>query len=248
MRYSSPTHEGRLIKRYKRFFADVQFDGQTVVAHVPNSGSMKGVSSPDLPCRISHDPSPHRKLSYTLEQVRGSGGWVGVNTSIPNKLVRGLFEARALPHWSSLEHYEPEIKIGDDTRLDAVLWSGPRLDRSDLHRKKIPKGVQLHFVEIKNVSLVEDGTALFPDAVTTRGQKHLETLMKLMKEGFTCELVFTVQRTDADSFQAARQIDPRYSDLLEEAHEKGLRITPVVFEPSAKGIEFTGQILRYRPD
>ncbi len=214
MKIQEKIHQGKFLKRYKRFFADIDWNGQVVVAHVPNTGSMKGCNQPGSPCLFTESNNPERKLKFTLEMVQApSGAWVGVNTSRPNALVKEALEAKLLPHWKGFDEIKPEFKITKESRFDfALLKNGTD--------KK-------HFIEVKNVSLSEGSKAMFPDAVTERGQKHLRELIRLQGEGHSCEIVFVVQREDVDSFSAAREIDPDYADLLVETVKAGVRVTPL---------------------
>ncbi|WP_413558492.1 DNA/RNA nuclease SfsA [Bdellovibrio sp. HCB209] len=226
MKYSRKLLEGTFLKRYKRFFADVEYQGQTVVAHVPNTGSMKSVNNPGQLCLISESDNPERKLKFTLEMIKApSGSWVGVNTSTPNTVVKETVlrvigkhkdEVGSFAHWASFDEAKPEYKISAETRLDFAL------------KKK--DSDKMHFIEVKNVTLGEDGVAKFPDAVTERGQKHIRELMALMEQGHTAELVFTVQRHDCGTFAPADDIDPEYGRLLREAFKKGLKISPLIVD------------------
>jgi sugar fermentation stimulation protein A len=235
MKFEKPLIEGLFLKRYKRFFADVQIGKETVVAHVPNTGSMKGCNTPNSPCLVSPASNPERKLRYTLEMIKTKTSWVGVNTSHPNKLVHELWATETVKHWQNFDSAQLEVKINKQSRLDLALWDSKE-------QKNIEKGKlsllepPLHFIEIKNVSLAENGQALFPDAVTERGQKHILEMMELMEKGFTCEFVFVIQREDCKSFSPADEIDPEYGKLLRQAHKKGLRISPFACELSPIGI------------
>jgi len=212
MEFHPPLLEGHFQKRYKRFFADIEFEGETIVAHCPNTGSMLGLKEPGSPCRFSKNDDPKRKLKYTLEMIQTPGGWVGVNTGRPNKLVKELFETNPLPHWKKFDSCQSEVKISSDTRLDLALWK----NTEDHPKKWTVKNIvpPIHFIEIKNVTMSDNkGLALFPDAVTTRGQKHIRELIGLQSQGHTTELVFVVQREDCQSFAPAADIDPTYAEL-----------------------------------
>ncbi len=237
MKFTKPIHEGIFLKRYKRFFADVVIDGKTVIAHVPNSGSMKGCSLPDMPCLVSFDDNPKRKLQYTLEMVRTPTSWVGVNTQVPNKIVKLSLERGLFKDLSDYKNIICEAKINDKSRLDFALSKNADVDfkKTDLKNGK----EKFHFIEVKNVSLVEDGIAKFPDAVTARGQKHLLDLMQLMDWGHTCEILYTIQRTDGKTFAPAIDIDPKYADLLKKAHERGVIISPYLCTLSHQGVSMT---------
>lgn len=211
MRFEEPLKQGKFLKRYKRFFADVHLDGEVVVAHVPNTGSLKSCLFEDAECIISESTNPARKLKATLHFLRTPSSWVGVNTSLPNFLA---FEARA-ELWPGLNYAQREYKISKESRLDMVLAP----DEASFAR-----GEGLHHVEIKNVTYAEGETALFPDAVSTRGQKHLRDLMALKAAGHGAELLFVVQRQDCKTFAPADTIDPDYGKLLREAHQTGVRI------------------------
>ena len=182
MKFKTVVQEGIFLKRYKRFFADVRLNGKIVVAHVPNTGSMKGAAEPDAPCLVTPSDNPERKLKYTLEAIRASSGaWVGVNTSWPNLLAKEAFEQKVFTHWKKFDVLQSEVKLSAETRIDLVLENS--------------KSKKKHFVEIKNVSMATGdlkkkcGVAQFPDSVTTRGQRHLRELMKLVEQGFTSVFV-----------------------------------------------------------
>lgn len=233
MKFKTRLIEARFLKRYKRFFADIALktdEGeQIVVAHVANTGSLKSVLNSDCRCLISPAENPERKLRYTLEALEVSGAWVGINTSWPNALAKEAFEQKIFPHWLAYDICQPEIKISPETRLDLLL-------------KNSQTGA-CHYVEIKNVTLAENETAMFPDAVTERGQKHLRELMSLQEKGHTCEILFTVQRTDCKQFLPAEMIDPEYAKLLRQAHAKGVRVTVAVIVVKPDSIVLTAQFL-----
>ncbi len=224
MKYKNKLDQGVFLKRYKRFFADIEWQGQALVAHVPNTGSLKSVNNPGQACLFSHSDNPERKLKQTLEMIQApTGAWVGVNTSTPNAVVREALEAvlskkikapAAWEHWCGFDAVQPEFKITPETRLDFAL------SKKNSDKK--------HFIEVKNVTLLVDKMVQFPDAETTRGQKHLSELMKLMEAGHTAEILFTVQRNDGEVFSPADDIDPEYGRLLRLAVRQGLRVTPLV--------------------
>lgn len=220
MDYNTPLIDGRFLKRYKRFFADVLIGDKKVVAHVPNTGSLKGVCDQHHNCRVQPNDNPERKLKYTLEQVQTETSWVGVNTHRANELAWEAFLNKKIPHWRSFGDGAREVKISPETRLDLKLVGAARE----------------HFVEVKSVTLARSDsnkkTALFPDAVTTRGQKHLIELLKLQKQGATAELFFVVQRTDCTKMDSADDIDPEYGRLLRECYREGVKISayPVFLE------------------
>lgn len=239
MKFVKKLQTGVFLKRYKRFFADVELQGQVVVAHVPNTGSLKSVNIPHLACRVSETDNPERKLKFTLEMIQApSGAWVGVNTSTPNAVIKevlthAVVEKRiygdSLKHWTKYSDLKPEYKISKETRLDFCLFN-------DVEGPK-------HFIEVKNTTLAVETTAMFPDAVTERGQKHLKELMALIDQGHSAEIIFTIQRGDCDSFAPADDIDPEYGRLLRQAQVHGVKITPVVLEVEEDSIEFKGRVL-----
>lgn len=227
MKFENPVFEAKFIKRYKRFFADVEIDGETVVAHCPNTGSMKTCIGENIDCVVTKNDDPKRKLKYTLELTKPGKSWVGVNTGRPNKMVEELFHSDPLEHWKKYDRCATEIKINDKSRIDLILWSSKDFDGKKPKVKDIQENKGFHFIEVKNVTLKEGDKALFPDSVTTRGQKHLEELMELIDDGHSSEILFTVQRNDVNSFSPASEIDPKYSELLREANKKGVFVTPL---------------------
>lgn len=248
MKFKNKLLEGVLLQRYKRFFADVEYKGEKYTIHVPNTGSLKGVieKNQKQKCWFSLHGDETKKLKGTLEAVQAlNGTWVGVNTSNPNKIVQeaineGIVDKNPhFSHWKDYEFYKSEYKISKETRLDGVFCK----KETDLENVKSKK----HFIEIKNTTLAgeKDGklTAMFPDAVTERGQKHLIELMDLMKKGHTAELIFTVQRSDVKVFAPAEKIDPEYARLLIEAKKKGLIVTPVVVFIDQTEIYLTKKII-----
>jgi sugar fermentation stimulation protein A len=203
-------YRGTLIKRYKRFLADVKLEtGEAVTAHCANSGSMKACSEPGSTVYLTFHDNPKRKLKYTWELIEMPGSLVGVNTGVPNKLVKKAIEVGDIEELRGYDRVQPEVKTIEGTRLDLLLEknSGEKC-----------------FVEIKNCTLVENGKASFPDAVTTRGRKHLVELMRLKKRGDRAVIFYLIQRMDADLFSPAEAIDPDYAEALREAHHKGVEI------------------------
>lgn len=216
MLFNETIRQGKFLRRYKRFFADVEIDGQTVVAHVPNTGSLKTCLYEDSDCIVTESSNPARKLKATLHFLKTPTSWVGVNTAWPNLLVHEAWEQGLIEDWRALKFARREFKLSKETRLDLVL--APTEAHFEERR-------DLTYVEIKSVTYAEDGIARFPDAVTTRGQKHLQELMHLKSGGAAgSELVFVVQREDCESFAPADQIDPEYGRLLRQARDIGVKI------------------------
>jgi sugar fermentation stimulation protein A len=198
---------GKLIKRYKQFLADVELeDGTVVTAHCPNSGSMTACSDPGRPVYLSWHDNPKRKLKYTWELIQMPGSLVGVNTLVPNRLVKISIENGLVAELADYETIRPEVPTSKGSRLDLLLTD--------------PLGAKC-FVEIKNCTLVNEGVACFPDAVTKRGYKHLKELERLAAEGNRCVMFYCIQRMDAETFQPADHIDAAYGEALREVHLKG---------------------------
>ena len=215
---------GTLIKRYKRFLADVCLeDGRVITAFTPNSGSMKTCSDPGSPVMLIHDPKPGRKTDYNLEMVKSEDTWVGVNTGLANTLGAGIIDAGLTGH--------PQLDGFRVVRRE-VTWGNSRFDL------KISRGKEEGFVEIKNVTYRSEYTALFPDAVTTRGQKHLETLIQARSEGFTACNLYIVQRSDCRDFAPARDVDPGYANTFGRAVREGVIMIACLLEVHPEGIWF----------
>ena len=199
---------GILVKRYKRFLADVRLDnGKIVTAHCPNTGSMTGCSDAGQPVYLSRHDNPKRKLKYTWELIEMPTSLVGVNTLVPNRLVFLSAAAGMIPELAGYETVEREVKVGNNSRIDLRLSNGEK-DRC--------------YVEIKNCTLVENGLARFPDAVTTRGLKHLKELESLVDSGCRSVMFYFIQRMDARVFEPADEIDPDYGKGLRRAVKRGV--------------------------
>ena len=199
---------GILIKRYKRFLADVALEnGDVVTAHCPNSGSMTECCAPGSPVYLSHHDNPKRKLKYTWELIKMPTSLVGVNTLVPNRLVFKSVQEGAVRELGGYDSITREVTTGN-SRLDILL----------------EKGEEQCFVEIKNCTLVKDGAASFPDAVTSRGLKHLVELQKLVSSGHRGVMFYLIQRTDAKIFKPADSVDPAYGRELRRAADNGVEI------------------------
>lgn len=207
------------LAREKRFLVHVLLDGRRVTVHTNNSGSMLGLLRPGMDVFLSPAASAKRRLPYTLELVRPHGDWVGVNTLAPNRLLRRIWETRALPEFEGYTEFAAEAKWGQ-SRLDARL-SGPDGE---------------FWIEAKNVTMVEDDVACFPDAVTVRGQKHLGELMELAARGVRVGVFLAVQRPDGRCFGPAGFIDPRFAELFWEAVDAGVEFFPCVVHACPEGI------------
>ena len=206
--------EGRLIQRYKRFLADVELaDGSVVTAHCTNTGSMKSCWEPGDRVLLERAANPDRKLKYTWLACERPGGWVGVETGMPNRVVAEAARRDAIPGLSGLREVRTEVKYGAErSRIDVLASDG--------------EGRQV-FIEVKNTTLKEGPFVLFPDAVSERGTKHLRELQGMVREGHRAALAFFVHRTDVEAFDAAREIDPAYAAELDRAAEAGVLILPL---------------------
>ena len=226
MEFQEKLIHGTLIKRYKRFLADVMLDnGDEVTAHCTNSGSMKSCLENGAEVYLTPVTDPKRKTRFTWEMIKINGDWVGINTGNPNKLA---FEAISKGEIPGLENYTTvlrEVKFGD-SRFDVF---------AENESEKC-------FMEVKNVTLKEGKYALFPDAVTTRGQKHLKTLMEVKKQGMRAVMLYIVQRTDVEIFAPAVEIDPVYAKVLKEAFVAGIEVIAMQAKVTPEKIELVKKL------
>jgi len=218
---------GVLLQRYKRFLADVLVEGgQTLTVHCPNSGSMRGCSTPGSEVVISHSDGPKRKYAWTLEMVRERGIWIGVHTGRTNNLVREGLESGVIDAFGALRNITPEVVVSGKSRLDFLL---------ETSQGRI-------YLEVKNCSLAENGVALFPDAVTVRGTKHLHELVRLAETGHGAAVLFCVQRGDAQRCTPAARIDPVYTETVVWAASKGVRFLAYQAEVTPRDITIRQKI------
>lgn len=228
MRFDFPLIPGTLVRRYQRFFADVRLaDGRIVTAHCPNTGSMLGVSTPGSPVWLSPASNPRRKLAYTWELTEVTPGvLVGVNTARSNHLVEEAIRAGRLPQLAGYATLRREVRFGrEGSRIDFLLADGPGPDC---------------YVEVKNVTAaVEEGIALFPDAVSTRAARHLRELMHVVEQGCRAVVFFCAQRADVAEVRPADAIDPDYGRTLREALAAGVEAFAARAEVSVEGIALT---------
>lgn len=230
--YPYPTlYSGTLVRRYKRFLADVELDsGEVVTAHCPNTGPMTGVSTPGSAVRLSYSDNPKRKLSYTWELIRvedNAPTWVGINTGLPNRVMKQVLERRLIPELGNYDEIRSEVRYGSDnkSRVDFCL----RETGSD----------RPIYLEVKNTTWAHLTLALFPDTKTTRGQKHLRELTALIPEARGVMLYF-INRADCDRFSPGESADPKYAELLREGISAGLEVLPCRFEVTPEGIRYLG--------
>ncbi len=211
MRFPAPLKPARLIRRYKRFLADVALeDGGEVTAHCPNPGSMMGLKEPGLRCWVSVHDQPRRKLKYTLQLVEADGALVAMNTQNPNAIAEEAIAAGRIDALAAYESLRREVKYGANSRIDLLLEDPAR-----------PPA----WVEVKNCHLMRTpGLAEFPDSVTARGAKHLSELIARAEAGDRAVQLFIVQRPDCDRLSPARDLDPVYAKALETAAAAGVEI------------------------
>jgi sugar fermentation stimulation protein A len=225
--FPEPKNFGIFLARRQRFLADVEMtDGTRIVAHCPNTGSMKGCLFPGHRALLWDSQNPSRKLRYTWKAVEADGFWIGVDTGVPNRLVADAIQAGALPGLHTFTSIRREVSYGENSRADLVLDG--------------PSGQC--FVEVKNVTLVENRVARFPDAVTQRGLKHLVELRRCVQEGHRAAMVYVVQREDGESFAPADEIDPAYAAGLHGAFADGVEIYVLGTTVTTEGVEVRGTL------
>ena len=227
MEFTKSLIKGKLVKRYKRFFADIKLNNEVVVAHCPNTGSMMGLLDEGNEVFISKNDDPKRKLKFTLEIIKVKKKLVGVNTHLTNKIVLDALENNLIREFSKNIKIKPEVKFGENTRFDFLIT------------KKNYKA----FIEVKNVTLSrKTGIAEFPDAVTSRGAKHINELIKASKKGYKIYIAFVIQREDCKKFEIAKDIDPEYSKALINAIKHNVKILCYDCKFSSKGIILNNKI------
>jgi sugar fermentation stimulation protein A len=229
MDFPSPLARGRLVSRYKRFFADVALDdGAAVTAHCPNPGAMLGLNTPGLTCWLSRSDDPKRKLPLTLELVEADGGLVGINTMHPNRLVAEALAADAIPELTGYATHRREVRYGTNSRVDFLLQ----------HPDRPPA-----WLEVKNVHLRRTGgLAEFPDCVAARSLKHLRELTAMVERGDRAIALFVVQRADCEAFAACHDLDPAFARGLEAAADRGVEVLVYACDLSVQGVSIARRI------
>ena len=227
MNFTKKLITGEFIKRYKRFFVDIKVNNNIVTAHCPNTGSMMGLLNKGNKVWLSESNNPKRKLKYTLQIIEDQNSKVGVNTHLTNKIVLDALNNELIRDFENLNYLKQEVNFGENTRFDFLI------------KKKTKK----YFIEVKNVTLSRrKGVAEFPDAVTSRGQKHILELLKARKKGYEIYLLFIIQRNDCSRFELAKDLDPDYCNLLMKAVKKKLNILCYDCKFSSKGIKLNREI------
>ena len=227
MNFENKLISGLFIKRYKRFFVDIKINDQLITAHCPNTGSMYGLLNKGNKVWISKSNNPNRKLKYTLEIIEDKNSKVGVNTHSTNKIVHHALQNNLIDEFNNISEIKPEIKFGLNTRFDFLVSN---------EKYKA-------FIEVKNVTLSrEKSIAEFPDAVTTRGLKHINELLKASKKNYKIYIFFLIQRDDCKSFTIAKDIDPNYATTLSHAVKDKLNILCYDCKFSSKGIKVHNKI------
>ncbi|WP_032112466.1 DNA/RNA nuclease SfsA [Candidatus Paracaedibacter symbiosus] len=223
MQFTKPLLKGTLLKRYKRFLADIELDnGEMITAHCANSGALLGVKDPGIPVWLSESENPNRKLKYTWEMAEVDQVMVCVNTSWPNVIAAEAIQSQVITELNGYTHLKREVKYGQNSRLDILLQDPAKVDC---------------FVEIKSVHVRRDASvAEFPDAVTTRGAKHLSEMVEVVREGKRGVMLYVVQRNDCECLKFAADIDPVYAKTAAQAKTQGVEFYAYYSEVSPNGI------------
>ncbi|WP_462280031.1 DNA/RNA nuclease SfsA [Salinivirga cyanobacteriivorans] len=226
MKFNKKLVHGRLIKRYKRFLADVKLeDGQEITAHCTNSGSMKTCLEEGAEVYLSPVDDPKRKTQFTWEMIMINGKWIGINTNHPNLLAYEAIRSGQVPALRGYDEVKREVKF-QDSRFDVMAKNDK----------------ETCFIEVKNVTMKDGDFALFPDAKTERGRKHLQTLIRVKEEGLRAVMFYVVQRMDVAKAGPAVDIDPAYADALKKAIDSGVEVIAMQAEVSPDGIDLVKEI------
>jgi sugar fermentation stimulation protein A len=225
-----PLVPGILVKRYKRFFADIELaSGEIITAHCPNTGPMIGVYLPGNPVFVSPSDNPKRKLAYTWELIQVCDTvptWVGVNTGLPNRVIKLALELGLFSDLGNYSEIKPEVVYGKDKKSRVDFW---------LSGEESPI-----FLEVKNTTWAKDNLALFPDTVTERGQKHLRELMEVVRLGSRAVMLYFINRGDCTDFAPGDSADRVYGQLFRQAINVGVEILPCRFDVTPEGIRYLG--------
>ena len=227
MNFENKLISGQFIKRYKRFFVDIKIKEKTIIAHCPNTGSMNGLLKKGNKVWVTKSNNPNRKLKYTLQIIEDKKSKVGVNTHLANKIVHHALENNLIKEFDKKIQVKPETKFGTNTWFDFLIT-----------QKKFKA-----FIEVKNVTLSRiKNLAEFPDAVTSRGLKHINELLKASNMGYKIFILYLIQRNDCKLFKIAEDVDPEYSNSLIKAAKKKLNILCYDCKFSSKGIKLNQKV------
>ena len=227
MKFTKALIKGKFLKRYKRFFADIKVNKEIIIAHCPNTGSMMGLLNENNDAWVLKNEDPKRKLKYTLQILKTSKNVIGVNTHLANKLVHEGLQNNTLLEFKNLDKIVTEKFYNKETRFDFFV---------EKNKKKI-------FIEVKNVTLIRDGkTSEFPDAITTRGSKHIKTLMDAHKKGYECYVLFLVQIENCKYFRIAKDIDNEYYENYKLAKKSGVKFIAYNCKVGSKEIKVDKKI------
>ena len=227
MKFTKALIKGKLLKRYKRFFVDIKVNKEIIIAHCPNTGSMMGLLNENNDAWVLKNEDPKRKLKYTLQILKTSKNVIGVNTHLANKLVHEGLQNNTLLEFKNLDKIVTEKFYNKETRFDFFV---------EKNKKKI-------FIEVKNVTLIRDGkTSEFPDAITTRGSKHIKTLMDAHKKGYECYVLFLVQIENCKYFRIAKDIDNEYYENYKLAKKSGVKFIAYNCKVGSKEIKIDKKV------
>ena len=223
MKFTNSLIKGKLLKRYKRFFADIKVNNKIITAHCPNTGSMQGLLDEGNEVLVTEHNDPKRKLKFTLEIIKAKKRYVGVNTHRANKIVHHGLENKLISEFKTIKNIKPEFKFSDDTRFDFLCDN--------------------NLIEVKNVTLFrENDIAEFPDAVTSRGTKHLNMLIKSIKKGYKSYVLFLTQIQNINNFRIAKDIDHIYFENYKTAKKAGVKFLAYRCKLSSKEIKIEKKI------
>tara|TARA_B100001179_G_scaffold169544_1_gene125223 strand:+ start:16 stop:708 length:693 start_codon:yes stop_codon:yes gene_type:complete len=227
MKFKERLLQGTLIKRYKRFFVDIKYNNKIITIYCPNSGSMMGLLNKGNKVWFSKSDNPKRKLKYTLEIIQVEKKMVGINTLIANKIVLEALNQKKIKNLAEFDNIKTEVKFSDKTRFDFLISN---------NKEKC-------FLEVKNVTLVrKDKIAEFPDAITSRGTKHLIELIAAKKKGLKSYILYLIQREDCKTFKIAKDIDQEYKIAFSKALKNGVMVLCYDCKLSDEGIKLNNQI------
>ena len=227
MKFTKALIKGKFLKRYKRFFADIKVNKEIIIAHCPNTGSMMGLLNENNDAWVLKNEDPKRKLKYTLQILKTSKNVIGVNTHLANKLVHEGLQNNTLLEFKNLDKIVTEKFYTKETRFDFFV---------EKNKKKI-------FIEVKNVTLIRDGkTSEFPDAITTRGSKHIKTLIDAHKKGYECYVLFLVQIENCKYFRIAKDIDKEYYENYKLAKKSGVKFIAYNCKVGSKEIKIDKKV------